>query len=572
MHNYMPDRRPLDQWGNPIGTAYVDKAWNELTVEEMKADFEWKSDILRVAGEEVSSATFYQDYLFRELYKGEIEGDYKVLLTEYNAEKGHKLHKVNVDEIDDFLDLSDVALSPCLFHSNWRNKRLLAYVAAFFLDIDCVRPKTLQRFLELFDQGRLLRPTFITNSGSGVHFIYLLDKMFPIGGNVYEANRKIAMEIYRLLYDDVIIREKYKFGQRHWLGQDYRVVGSLTKLQQRANVSKVGDIYTIEELVKHYHIEINPKKKYASDAMKKYATNIAKDLGMDLDHALPDFENSQETYEFIKLHKDAAFEARENRRKEKEKKEKTHKKRKMITWYRNTLAYMRDHTQAGYRFSSMKALAIIAFKEKVDRQTFLEDIQELAAYWSCYDWAGDEFNEHNVEAIIRLFDHGATYSNTSAEKLEEWLGYKFKRIGTVRNGRKRKVHLQADMWETEDGKKRVNVCKENRKIGYREAVNDGRVGRYPRCDKTVRKWRLEHPEGKKADCIKETGLSKSAVYRWWDVTFEEKKAQQSAMQPSVEETKAADTEEIFDVITNMPDDQLQDLLKLLERKLPSKQE
>ena len=142
MHNYMPDRRLLDQWGNPIGTAYVDNAWNELTVEEMKADFEWKSDILRAAGEEVSSATFYQDYLFRELYEGEIEGDYKVLLTEYNAEKGHKLHKVDVDEIDDFLDLSDVALSPCLFHSNWRNKQLLAYVSAFILDIDCVRPNT----------------------------------------------------------------------------------------------------------------------------------------------------------------------------------------------------------------------------------------------------------------------------------------------------------------------------------------------------------------------------------------------------------------------------------------------
>lgn len=29
------------------------------------------------------------------------------------------------------------------------------------------------------------------------------------------------------------------------------------------------------------------------------------------------------------------------------------------------------------------------------------------------------------------------------------------------------------------------------------------------------KWRLEHPEGKKADCIRDTGLDKKTVYKWW---------------------------------------------------------
>lgn len=29
----------------------------------------------------------------------------------------------------------------------------------------------------------------------------------------------------------------------------------------------------------------------------------------------------------------------------------------------------------------------------------------------------------------------------------------------------------------------------------------------------------ENPEGRKIDCIRETGLSKPTVYKWWDKRF-----------------------------------------------------
>lgn len=34
---------------------------------------------------------------------------------------------------------------------------------------------------------------------------------------------------------------------------------------------------------------------------------------------------------------------------------------------------------------------------------------------------------------------------------------------------------------------------------------------------TVRAWREEHPNGKKADCIRDTGLSKPTVLKWWEL-------------------------------------------------------
>lgn len=39
----------------------------------------------------------------------------------------------------------------------------------------------------------------------------------------------------------------------------------------------------------------------------------------------------------------------------------------------------------------------------------------------------------------------------------------------------------------------------------------------PTKQSIVQKWRLEHPEGKKADCIRDTGLTKPTVYKWWNI-------------------------------------------------------
>ena len=46
---------------------------------------------------------------------------------------------------------------------------------------------------------------------------------------------------------------------------------------------------------------------------------------------------------------------------------------------------------------------------------------------------------------------------------------------------------------------------------------DVKEGRPKGSDKKeiVLEWRKKHPEGRKADCIRETGLSKPTVYKWW---------------------------------------------------------
>ena len=49
-------------------------------------------------------------------------------------------------------------------------------------------------------------------------------------------------------------------------------------------------------------------------------------------------------------------------------------------------------------------------------------------------------------------------------------------------------------------------------------------GRKPKKQIVV-DWRAEHPEGKKADCIRDTGLTKPTVYKWWKAIDEEKEGE-----------------------------------------------
>ena len=46
-----------------------------------------------------------------------------------------------------------------------------------------------------------------------------------------------------------------------------------------------------------------------------------------------------------------------------------------------------------------------------------------------------------------------------------------------------------------------------------EAVAGG--GR-PSAQDRVYEWRLQHPEGRKADCHRDTGLDPKTIRKWWD--------------------------------------------------------
>lgn len=49
-------------------------------------------------------------------------------------------------------------------------------------------------------------------------------------------------------------------------------------------------------------------------------------------------------------------------------------------------------------------------------------------------------------------------------------------------------------------------------IGAEMKAPDGR----PAMKQKVLEWRLRHPEGRKADCHRDTGLDPKTIRKWWD--------------------------------------------------------
>ena len=520
------DQRERDVWGKPIGPSYREKDWDQLTPIEMKADFDQKNDLLAAVGEPLDTFNFYDaifsDLEFKDLSfnvvrkdkKGNVIGvqkkPYKLLLNQYDSD-GKKINKIPIDEIEKYLDYTDVAISPCLFFQNWRRKKLLNYVGAFVLDIDKLRPKTLQRFLKLFDEGRILKPSIIVNSGSGVHFYYVLDEMFRCDIGSFEANNRIVEAIYNKLYDQIIVKEGYKDAQRHWVGQDYRVVGSKTRLDQICSAYRICSDYTIEYLMNYLKIDIDPTSHRASYSQIKYAKGIAKDLNLEL----PNFENAKETYDFIADNKQAAYEFREERRKEnlkaKRKAKQKVKRKQNGSWYKRTYDYVLKNAIAGNRFNSLKALAIIAYKEGISLERFECDLDELIADWIRKDWNGDFFNKKNRDAILRLFNNCETYRNTRADTLDGWLGTQYAKK------QKEKKEIKEKETKKLSREMHLEVARFKRDIMYPDGWfnKDGRPVGSGSAEEIILEFQKESPNGTKKQCKEKTGLSYSTIRKWW---------------------------------------------------------
>ena len=144
----------------------------------------------------------------------------------------------------------------------------------------------------------------------------------------------------------------------------------------------------------------------------------------------------------------------------------------------------------------MCALSVLAWKCNIPGEILEADLLSLIPIYNRN--ATRQIKKKEIYSAMKMYNPKAM--ETPKERSEDWLGWNFK--VTKRNGRKQEVHLQ--------------IARATRDILHPEGWQN-KEGR-PTAEQTVREWRRLHPNGKKADCIRETGLSKPTVYKWWDQT------------------------------------------------------
>ena len=191
-------------------------------------------------------------------------------------------------------------------------------------------------------------------------------------------------------------------------------------------------------------------------------------------------------------------------------------------------------TAQGRRYLAMVGLVIVAYKTGIEKAVVEEDLNNLVEH---YNEIGATFRTREVDKALRAYNQKAIL--TSSETLEDYFGWEFKRRGEwkkeERNEFYEKEQERIFKFTKERRKQLVDagaidedgVIVSRRKYALFQArekrdrnqaeygtVWDDKRGRKSK-EMIVGDWQRQHPKGRKADCIKDTGLSKPTVYKWW---------------------------------------------------------
>lgn len=317
------------------------------------------------------------------------------------------------------------------------------------------------------------KPTYTVASGNGLHLYYLFERGIPLFPNVVKElqayKRELTKKIWNRHTTTDYREEKIQFES---IFQAFRMVGTITKNGDRVYAFRTGERVSIEymnsfilEETKKKHPEtqitmIYKSKLTLSEARKKY----------------PDWY--------------------ERRIERKEPKGHWICKRALYDWWKRKIE---EEAVVGHRYYCMMMLSIYAVKCDISREELEADCLELAEVFEGKTTSEDNHftNKDVLDALQSFEDKGLiTYpvnsiANRSGIAIEK----------NKRNGRKQAQHLQLAR-----GIRQI-------KCSMGETVSGG--GR-PDKREIVKEWRAAHPEGRKIDCERETGLSRHTVLKWWD--------------------------------------------------------
>ena len=434
-------------------------------LEVIEQEYYKKNMILEQFGEWVDAETLYED-----MY-GDLEQVVPVVFIDEDEDTKHMV-KMSVDEaIDQAVDRNDILLGGSTYFKNFVSKATAKDVHALIIDMDNVWAGVLQSALQNDwneDDKELPKPTYIVNSGTGLHLYFLFDEPIPH----YVCNSEKIDQLYRRLAVQQTTSRIYLQKQVQWFGQDFRMAGSLNKYNWRNEVFRVGEKWDIDRL--------------------------AQAVGMEDTH-------------FVRYG--------EPRTRQLVKRERTKNRTKRKGWrcnqgfYDYTLERCRNETKEGNRYMSFCALTVIAWKCNVPISKVEQDLKGLIPKYN--KGAKRQITEKEIEHALRMYNEKAML--TQRERLQDWIGWEYKPQTNRHYGKqvfKRKKSQEA----RDKGLKNTNL--EVRGWAVRDAMYPDGEWRNkdgaPSKQEEVRAWRQLHPDGKPKDCMADTGISKNTVYRWWN--------------------------------------------------------
>ena len=370
-------------------------------------------------------------------------------------------------------------MSPISYAGKERNADNARFMYAMAIDLDHIiikdgKPAGLISLWNghIEDAGRIPKPTYIVSSGSGLHLYYVLDKPVALFQNTAKQLQALKHELTEMIWGYGIVQIKdSKDIQQEGIYQGFRIPGTITKAGDRTRAFLTGEKVSIEYL-NEYIPDVLRVKKYT---VKKELTKAkAKEL-------YPEWYERR----IVKRDPPGVW----------------HISRNLYDWWKREIL---NNARVGHRYWCMMTLSVYAYKcsmydpkhnpNPVTRQELEKDCFEIMEHFETLTSDDtNHFTEADVLDALEAFD--SKWVKYPRDTIEYRCGFTLPH--NKRNGRKQEEHL-----------KRARAVQS---VDYPNGEWRGRKSK--RLEVVI--WQAANPTGTKADCIKDTGLSKPTVYKYW---------------------------------------------------------
>ena len=442
------------------------------------------------------------------------EGKYNGIIVEVTSEQlSNGKDKVFRHTLTDDLEVLDTIvernnfclMSPISYIGKSRSSDNARILYALAIDLDGLiigkndknaGIKTL--FHQIEKIGRLPLPTYIVSSGTGLHLYYVLDKPIVLYRNVVKQLQIFKRELTRIVWQGYITKFEDNV-QYESLFQGFRVVGTITKNGARAKAFATGTRVSVDYLNSFVDedfkvLEISYKSKMTlQEAEKKY----------------PDWYQKR----IIKKQPKGTWTT----------------KRALYDWWK-TKVY--NGAKVGHRYYCLMMLCVYAKKSGISQMEIDKDAFEMGKFLDTLTINEDNpFTKKDILKALEAYNDGyITYPINSIVKITDIPITKNKR-----NYQKQSEHLEetrairdirmkrkGEKWDKNNGRpvgskdKKLRQKGSGRPLGAKDrevrAEGSGRTS----VKNLVKEWQKNNPQGRKADCNRETGLDPKTIRKWWN--------------------------------------------------------
>ena len=422
--------------------------------------------ILEHGGTEVKAYDFYRD-LFpvgsferKEHYEDNRPNGIFITIKDNGA-----IRHILTDELSELSELhpEDFAvISPVGYYGLERNGHNASELYAFTVDLDGVGIKELKTLLYQFSTKYTLNPTYLVNSGNGMHLYYVLDEPLPLFPQMQRKLKDLKYALIRYCWTGYT--SQIEPPQMQGILQGFRMIGTATKLgaDYPVRAFRLGDKVSLEQIMNEL-----PEDVYIAE--REYVSKLT-------------LAKAKELYP----------EWYEKRIMRGEARGRWHVKRDLYEWWKRKIPIYARH---GHRYFCIMCLAIYARKCDVSEDELRSDALGLVPILD--NNPEHPFTDDDVMKALEVYQE--SYCTFPRKDIEKISGITIP--ANKRNGRKRKDHIKIMNFVRDE----INNNKDWR----------NREGR-PSKEQLVTEWRASHPEGSKAMCHRDTGIDAKTIRKWWN--------------------------------------------------------